>query len=259
MVFFFLKNLKYLLRKSVINNTINKFKFISLYKKKTKLKFNFLIFIKLFLVSEIIKKKHNQNQKRFRFNQKYIFGEDWFSINIPIWDYFLKKELNFDSQLDYLEIGVFEGRSIIYICEKYKDIQVTCVDPYDKYENIESSAKKQEMSNIYKTFQSNTKNLRDRINHHKINSSDFFKINNKTFDIIYIDGSHFYLDVYNDFENSLKILKNGGLIILDDFLWNYYEKIEDNPINGIMPIIVKRKNLQIISASNQLIIKKIES
>ena len=259
MVFFFLKNLKYLLRKSVINNTINKFKFIFYYKKKTKLKFNFLIFIKLFLVSEIIKKKHNQNQKRFHFNQKYIFGEDWFSINIPIWEYFFKRELNFDSQLDYLEIGVFEGRSIIYICEKYKDIQVTCVDPYDKYENIESSAKKQEMSNIYKTFQNNTKNLRDRINHHKITSSDFFKINNKTFDIIYIDGSHFYLDVYNDFENSLKILKNGGLIILDDFLWNYYEKIEDNPINGIMPIIVKRKNLQIISASNQLIIKKIES
>ena len=34
-----------------------------------------------------------------------------------------------------------------------------------------------------------------------------------------------------------------------------YKKIEENPINGIMPIIVKRKDLKIISASNQLIIK----
>ena len=258
MGFFFLKNLKYLLRKSVINNTINKFKFIIYYKKKIKLKFNFLIFIKLFLVSEIIKKKNNSNQKRFYFNQKYSFSEDWFSINIPIWEYFFKKELNLNSQLNYLEIGIFEGRSIIYICEKYKDIKVTCVDPYDKYENIESSAKKQEMSNIYKTFQNNTKNLRDRINHHKINSSDFFKINNKTFDIIYIDGSHFYLDVYNDFKNSLNCLNDGGIIIFDDFLWNYYKKIEENPINGILPFLNKQKYLKIISASNQLILKKIK-
>ena len=80
----------------------------------------------------------------------------------------------------------------------------------------------------------------------------------KKFDIIYIDGSHYYLDVINDFKNSLKILKKGGLLIFDDFLWNYYEKIEENPINGILPILLNKKNLKIISASNQLIIKKVE-
>ena len=166
-----------------------------------------------------------------------------------------EKELDLKSQLNYLEIGVFEGRSVIYICERYKDIQVTCVDPYDKYENIKSTVKKQEMISVYKTFQKNTKDFKNRINHHKIDSSSFFKKNEKNFDFIYIDGSHFFLDVSKDFENSLKILKKGGIIILDDFLWDYYKKIEENPINGIMPIIVKRKDLKIISASNQLIIK----
>lgn len=257
-MYFFIKNLRYLLRKSIIKNTINKFKFVADYKNKTKLNFNSYTFIKLFLISEIIKKKYNSNSRKFNYDQRYTFSEDWFSSNIPIWEYFFKRELNLNSSLEYLEIGVFEGRSAIYIYNNYNNINICCVDPYEKYEDIESSVKKQEMSKIFKTFQDNTKNLGDRLNHYKMTSSKFFETNKKKFDIIYIDGSHYYLDVTNDFKNSLKILKKGGLLIFDDFLWNYYEKIEENPINGILPILINMKNLKIISASNQLVIKKVE-
>ena len=187
-----------------------------------------------------------------------FFNEDWFSSNIPIWENTINKEFNKNSKLKYLEIGTFEGKSAIYICENFENIKVTCVDPFDEYESVESLAKKQDMKRVYDTFQSNIKDFKDRINHCKISSNEFFKKNNELFDIIYIDGSHYYIDVENDFKNSLNCLNVGGIIIFDDFLWNYYKKIEENPINGILPFLNKQKYLKIISASNQLILKKIK-
>ena len=32
-----------------------------------------------------------------------------------------------------------------------------------------------------------------------------------------------------DFQNSIRVLNKGGIIILDDFLWGYYKKIDENP------------------------------
>ena len=256
MILFFLRNFNFILRKSIIKNTINKFIFIIKYKKSTNLNFNYFLFLKFFFISEVIKKKN----KNFNIEKKndYIFSEDWFSSNIPIWKNTINKEFNKNSNLKYLEIGTFEGRSAIYICENFQNIQVTCVDPFDKYESVESLAKKQDMKRIYDTFQSNVKDFKNRINHYKINSNEFFKKNNELFDIIYIDGSHYYIDVQNDFKNSLNCLNDGGIIIFDDFLWNYYKKIQENPINGILPFLNKQKDLKIISASNQLILKKIK-
>ena len=49
-------------------------------------------------------------------------------------------------------------------------------------------------------------------------SDNFFKDNTKEFDIIFIDGSHLIEDVHNDVINSLKFLKEGGYVLLDDVL-----------------------------------------
>lgn len=259
MYFFLLKNIYYFLRKSVFKNAINKFIFINTYKKKINKNINSFIFFKFFIISEIIKKKYNhQNSKKSNTDlNNYVFSEDWFSINIPCWAHIINKEFNKNLHLKYLEIGSFEGRSAIYICETFKNFEVTCVDPFDVYESVESSAKKQSMKSVYKTFLSNISYFKDRIQHFKVYSNKFFSDNKDFFDIIYIDGSHFYLDVLNDFKNSLKFLNKGGIIIFDDFLWNYYEKIEENPVHAIFLILEKENNLKIISASNQLIVKKI--
>ena len=259
MFIFLLKNIYYFLRKSVFKNAINKFIFINTYKKKINKNINSFIFFKFFIISEIIKKKYNhQNSKKSNTDlNNYVFSEDWFSINIPCWNYIINKEFNKNLHLKYLEIGSFEGRSAIYICETFKNFEVTCVDPFDVYESVESSAKKQSMKSVYKTFLSNISYFKDRIQHFKVYSNKFFSDNKDFFDIIYIDGSHFYLDVLNDFKNSLKFLNKGGIIIFDDFLWNYYEKIEENPVHAIFLILEKENNLKIISASNQLIVKKI--
>jgi hypothetical protein len=57
----------------------------------------------------------------------------------------------------------------------------------------------------------------------KKTSDDFFKSNNKFFDIIFIDGLHEFDQVNKDIENSVKFLNPNGFILLHDCLPNKME------------------------------------
>lgn len=50
----------------------------------------------------------------------------------------------------------------------------------------------------------------------RMTSNNFFIENNKTFDIIFIDGLHHADQVYEDIKNSINVLNDGGVIILHD-------------------------------------------
>ena len=257
---FLVLNFFYIFRKSVLKNVLNKINYIKIYKNNSKIDINIYIFFKQLLISEIIQKKERllvHKNSNF-YNKNYIFeDQDWFSHNVPIWKSIFDIENINEKKLEYLEIGSYEGRSILYICENYKKINVTAVDPYADYKEISKFVKKLNMENIYKNFLKNINKFSDRIKLHRSISSDFFKHNTKKFDIIYIDGSHYFSDVMEDFQNSIKTINKGGIIILDDFLWNHYEKIQENPIAGIIPMLKKHPNLKILSVSYQLILKVI--
>tara|TARA_Y100000287_G_C14171174_1_gene329904 strand:+ start:285 stop:968 length:684 start_codon:yes stop_codon:yes gene_type:complete len=51
-------------------------------------------------------------------------------------------------------------------------------------------------------------------------SDEFFKTNDKKFDIIFIDGLHYYKQVLKDIKNSLSILNDNGFILVHDCLPN---------------------------------------
>lgn len=89
---------------------------------------------------------------------------------------------------DYLEIGTFKNDLFDYINCKDK----IGVDPKSG-------------GNVRKT------------------SDEFFSNNNKKFDLIFIDGLHTYDQVRKDIDNSLKVIKDNGIILLHDcFPRNYY-------------------------------------
>ncbi len=89
---------------------------------------------------------------------------------------------------DYLEIGTFKNDLFDYINCKDK----IGVDPKSG-------------GNVRKT------------------SDEFFLNNNKKFDLIFIDGLHTYDQVRKDIDNSLKVIKDNGIILLHDcFPRNYY-------------------------------------
>lgn len=52
----------------------------------------------------------------------------------------------------------------------------------------------------------------------RITSDEFFRNNRQKFDVVFVDGLHYYEQVARDVENSLKYLKKNGIIIIHDML-----------------------------------------
>ena len=50
----------------------------------------------------------------------------------------------------------------------------------------------------------------------------------QSFDFIYVDGSHVARDVLADAVVSFKLLKIGGIMVLDDYLWHQKPPFEGN-------------------------------
>jgi predicted O-methyltransferase YrrM len=113
-------------------------------------------------------------------------------------------------------------------------------------------------SKIEKNFDFNTKN---ELNIFKIKKTSdiFFNNNQKIFDVVYIDGYHFAPQVYKDCINAWKYLKKNGILICDDYIWNGYPKILENPCFAINKFLIEiRNSYKLLYVSNsQIFIKKI--
>jgi predicted O-methyltransferase YrrM len=79
------------------------------------------------------------------------------------------------------------------------------------------------------------------------------------FDLIYVDASHYAVDVLTDAVLSFKLLKAGGILIFDDYLWAgdeniiYYPKIAIDSFTNIFS-----KHIKLIPAPlNQIYAVKI--
>ena len=105
--------------------------------------------------------------------------------------------------------------------------------------------------------------FKNRLNKFKGSSIAFFAKNEKRyFDLIYIDGSHFFNDVLIDAIKSFELLKKGGIIIFDDFLWALNNSSEYPPkeiVIGAINVFLKSKKgkYEILFVSYQLIIRKL--
>jgi hypothetical protein len=69
---------------------------------------------------------------------------------------------------------------------------------------------------------------------HRMTSDEFFASNAESFDVIFIDGLHYYDQVSKDFYNSLKFLNDGGIIILHDMM-PMSEEEAAVPIPAVLP------------------------
>lgn len=144
------------------------------------------------------------------YKKSYDFSTNWYTYNIPIWEKALEPYRG-KPGVKYLEVGLFEGRSAIWMLEQIltdPTSHATGIDPFlgsykDKYfANIEKSGASKQMTTITGFSQ-----------------DELRKLPLNTYDVIYIDGSHAKDDVLEDAVLSVKLLKEGGLMILDDYQW----------------------------------------
>ena len=147
------------------------------------------------------------------------FTQDWFSHNIPALTDLLKNE-KIES---ILEIGCFEGRSTCWFLQNVlpDDGYIDSVDTFAGSEEHEGM----DFGSVEKRWHENTKEVAKKgqeVNLNKITSTEFMGVllsNNSLYDLIYIDGSHACADVLTDACMGYHLLRVGGTMIFDDYLW----------------------------------------
>ena len=231
-IYYILKNILYLIKNIYFIYIVAKkyftfFKYIPIIIKF--LKNHFLFLFKLNL-------KYRDNKNNFKnLINRFRFSNDWFTNNIPNWLYVFEKiETN---KINYiLEIGSYEGMSSKFLLNYFDNAQIDCVETFtgsDEHADID-------FFKVESNFKFNLNNYQERYRLFKMKSKNFF--NNKLFrkqfyDLIYIDGSHYKDDVYDDAIKSFELLNKNGIIIFYYFLIKYYNYIYKNLIFEVFKFI----------------------
>jgi SAM-dependent methyltransferase len=188
------------------------------------------------------------------YRRQYDFTVNWFTWNIPVWETVLAP-FQGKPNVRYLEVGLYEGRSAVWMLEHvltHPTARLTGVDVFDGphkdrcFANIERTGAPAKATLITGYSQLVLRGL-------PLNS----------FDIIYVDGSHAKNDVLEDAVLSWRLLREGGILIFDDYRWagSFVSGTSDSPTDfpkaAIDPFVqCFEKQFDVIHNSYQLILRK---
>lgn len=141
----------------------------------------------------------------------YNFTDDWFSHNIPNFEKFLTPFKGI--KCNFLEVGSYEGRSATWVLENiltHPESMLTCIEPgfCEKNDILKENLKRFNNVRLIE----------------KPNKEACFDYLLTDFDFIYIDGSHSSKNCLFDIIISWTILKPGGIMAIDDYLWPLKEE-----------------------------------
>tara|TARA_B100001250_G_C19680136_1_gene735461 strand:+ start:57 stop:680 length:624 start_codon:yes stop_codon:yes gene_type:complete len=185
----------------------------------------------------------------------YEFTNDWFTkVAEDNWKILIPQV----NPKKVLEIGSYEGAATSFIINNVNDCEeIFCVDTWEGgVEHEKMDAKSISMKHVEKRFDKNIeiaiKEAKSNVNIKKIKArSDDALINllsegkKNYFDFIYVDGSHQAPDVLLDAILSFKLLRVGGVIAFDDYLWNEELESGRDPLRCPKPAIDAFTNLYV--------------
>jgi predicted O-methyltransferase YrrM len=163
----------------------------------------------------------------------YEFSCDWFTDRVKCWPIEHLK----GKQFNYLEIGSYEGRSVLHIHDNiatHDNCALVCVDPYPEYPDLSKS----HINNAYERFKKNTQG-KHKIQLLKMDMIEAYADltdslgSRLSFDLIYVDGQHLSFEAYKDAQLAWRLLRTGGIMILDDYELFNYKKDFENCATGI--------------------------
>jgi len=175
-------------------------------------------------------------------SDQYDFTVDWFSQQSGSW----AGLLSWIAPKRILEIGSYEGRSTTFLiesCSSNRPIEIVCIDTWEgSFEHAKGA-----MSEVEHRFDRNVALARLRARNdvlvRKLKKlsvralADLISQEEAPFDLTYVDGSHQATDVLQDAILGFQLLRVGGLLIFDDYLWRLEPDGQQNPFNMPKPAI----------------------
>lgn len=193
-------------------------------------------------------------------SEEYKFTSDWFAQARDVWPQ-LKPHLPDNKR--FLEIGSYEGRSTVWTIEHLMADggKIYCIDTWEGGEEHDT------MQGVEDTFDHNTfvvsQQFPDRYMIKKKRNSAtalstlLSQSMAEAFDFIYIDGSHIARDVLTDACLSWPLLKKGGVMVFDDYLWGAPRDALHRPKLAIDAFTnIFSEEAQILHTGYQVAIKK---
>jgi predicted O-methyltransferase YrrM len=188
----------------------------------------------------------------------YRFTMDWFTHAIPTWEEVLGP-LSGKPDLRYLEIGVYEGRSLLWMLDNvltHPSARATGIDPF-----LDEKSKTLFRANLEKSGHAGKVTLIVGFSQVELR-----KLPLDSFDVVYIDGSHTADDVLSDATQSFDLLRVGGLMIFDDYRWTGTQRgrtplpPELRPQVAVNAFVTAYRNrVEVVHRGYQLMLRKRES
>ena len=197
----------------------------------------------------------------------YQFTKDWFHWAPDIWTHLIPMlPERTEEGRNFLEIGSFEGRSSVWIIENMMQDgdHLDCVDTWEGGEEHGG----EDMDSVFRRFQANTKLAMNKFDRKRFALP--WRSDSLTYlgavigegiqrprDFIYIDGSHIAKDVLTDACMAWPLLKKGGIMAFDDYLWGDARDILHRPklaVDAFSSIFAEE--LEVIHTGYQFIVRK---
>lgn len=188
--------------------------------------------------NEILHKKLSTIPYTLHFAQKgYNVSADCFTGVMPIWEQNFRKYANMPN-LRVVEVGCFEGMASCWLLDNiltHETARITCID---NFEGVVESKKNDRtvQKSVEERFDGNIEKSGAK---HKVDKRVGFSqevlrsLPLNSYHIVYIDGSHFAIDVLQDAVLSWGLIKEGGMIIFDDYHFEFPDRPHCNTGRGI--------------------------
>ncbi len=196
-------------------------------------------------------------------DSKPVYSTDWHTRHIPNWESWLKDIKG--KPIQALEVGSYEGLSARWLMENiltHRESSLYCVDTWRGSDEHQYPFKLNPNEYLWDFFVHNLNPWLTIQNKRVIpvkgkSQQRLLDLPENSFDLIYLDGSHKAEDVYADASIAHQLLRKNGIMIFDDYAWDYYPSPEENPRAGIEDFLQDLGfDYKIIGKGRQLALQK---
>lgn len=189
-------------------------------------------------------------------DMEFTPSEDWFSYDVSVWEKVMAP-FKGKPNVHYLEIGIWEGRSACWVLENIltdPTARLTAIDPFWVKEfKTDEELKAKCLRNLERSGGKDKSTMLVGISQEKLRTLPL-----RSFDIIYVDGSHASWDVLEDAVLSWRLLKPNGLLIFDDYRLNMPTEDNRQPHHGIDTFYrFYGQNFEVLHNAYQAIFRKL--
>jgi predicted O-methyltransferase YrrM len=184
---------------------------------------------------------------------------DMNDMNIVQWCATFSRIFDRADPVRILEIGSWEGRSTLFLLTYFAQGHLTAVDTWAGSDEYQYNATP-DLRDLEARFDGNLAPCASRLTKRKGSSLHVLPQlldEQQKFDVIYVDGSHFADDVLTDGVTAWRLLRQGGVLIFDDFLWPCYLRARANPAWAINVFLKYHEGeYEILNAHSQIVLQK---